>query len=59
VRLGETILDIKTYFKQEGKPTLSFIGMDGEPSYTDIDLQNNFIVNKEEFTTREKKYLNF
>ncbi len=46
-----------TYLKKEGKPTLSFIGMDGEPSYIDIDLQNNFYHSKDDFTTREKEIL--
>ena len=32
-----------TYLKQEGKPVLSFIGMDGEPSYRDVISKNVFI----------------
>ncbi len=46
-----------TYLKQEGKPVLSFIGMDGEPSYLDVASQNIFIENKEELTHREKQIL--
>lgn len=46
-----------TYLKKEGKPTLSFIGMDGEPSYIDVDLENNFFTSKEDFTGREKEVL--
>ncbi len=46
-----------TYLKKEGKPTLSFIGIDGEPSYIDVDLQNDFDKNKDDFTRREKDIL--
>ena len=46
-----------TYLKKEGKPTLSFLGMDGEPSYIDVDLQDNFSTAKDDFTTREKDIL--
>lgn len=46
-----------TYLKKEGKPMLSFIGMEGEPSYIDIDLQNDFYDSKDDFTSREKEVL--
>jgi DNA-binding CsgD family transcriptional regulator len=46
-----------TYLKQEGKPVLSFIGMDGEPSYFDVASKNIFIESKEELTRREKQVL--
>jgi DNA-binding CsgD family transcriptional regulator len=46
-----------TYLKQEGKPVLSFIGMDGEPSYVDVGSKSDFIVSKEELTPREKQIL--
>lgn len=46
-----------TYLKQEGKPVLSFIGMDGEPSYLDVGSKNIFIESKEELTRREKQVL--
>ena len=46
-----------TYLKEEGKPVLSFIGMDGEPSYRDVAFQNTFIESKEELTRREKEVL--
>jgi DNA-binding CsgD family transcriptional regulator len=46
-----------SYLKQEGKPVLSFIGMDGEPSYFDVALNNEFIESKEELTRREKQVL--
>ncbi len=46
-----------TYLKQEGKPVLSFIGMDGEPSYVDVGGQNIFLESREELTLREKQVL--
>ena len=46
-----------TYLKQEGKPVLSFIGMDGEPSYFDVASKNVFIETKEELTRRERQVL--
>jgi len=46
-----------TYLKREGKPVLSFVGMDGEPSYVDVASNNIFIESKEEFTKREKQVL--
>lgn len=46
-----------TYLKKEGKPALSFIGMDDEPSYLDVDLKNIFTESREDFTAREKQIL--
>ena len=46
-----------TYLKQEGKPVLSFIGMDGETSYLDVASSNAFIESKEDLTKREKQVL--
>ena len=46
-----------TYLKQEGKPVLSFIGMDGEPSYFDVASKNIFIESTEELTRRERQVL--
>lgn len=46
-----------TYLKQEGKPVLSFIGMDGEPSYIDVGTKNIFVESKDELSTREKEVL--
>jgi DNA-binding CsgD family transcriptional regulator len=46
-----------TYLKQEGKSVLSFIGVDGEPSYQDVALTNLFSEIKEELTRREKQVL--
>jgi DNA-binding CsgD family transcriptional regulator len=46
-----------THLKDEGRPVLSFIGMEGEPSFCDIASNNIFIENKEELTGREKQVL--
>ncbi len=46
-----------TYLKQDGKPVLSFIGMDGEPSYLDAASKNIFIEHKDDFTKRERQVL--
>lgn len=48
-----------TYLKKEGKPTLSFIGTDGEPSYIDVGFENTFLTGKDDFTSREKEVLKF
>ena len=45
------------YLKQEGRPLLSFIGIDGEPSYTDDGYTKKLIDNKESLTRREKQIL--
>ena len=46
-----------TYLKQEGKPVLSFIGLDGEPSHVDVGAENIFIESNEELSKREKEVL--
>ncbi|MGB3174677.1 MAG: LuxR C-terminal-related transcriptional regulator [Saprospiraceae bacterium] len=46
-----------TYLKNEGRPVLSLIGMEGEPSYLDFGSKNIFIESKEELTQREKQIL--
>lgn len=46
-----------TYLKQQGRPLLSFIGMEGEPSFVDVAAKDSFFENKEEFTKREKQIL--
>ncbi|MEO6358260.1 MAG: LuxR C-terminal-related transcriptional regulator [Ferruginibacter sp.] len=46
-----------SYLKYEGKPTLSFIGLDGEPSYVDVDIKNNFIESTNPLTEREKEII--
>ena len=46
-----------THLKPEGKPMLSFIGIDGEPSYIDVDVKEIFTVSKEYLSKREKQIL--
>jgi DNA-binding NarL/FixJ family response regulator len=46
-----------TYLKQEGRPVLSFIGLDIEPSFLDVASNNIFIESKEDLTRREKQVL--
>jgi len=46
-----------THLKKEGKPVMSVIGMDGDPSYLNIDVENLFIESKETLTRREKQVL--
>lgn len=46
-----------TYLKPEGKPALSYIGIDNEPSYVDVGLDNNFLAGRHELTRREKQVL--
>ena len=46
-----------TYLKEEGKPVLSFIGLDGEPSYRDVISNNVFVEMHQHFTGREKQVL--
>jgi DNA-binding CsgD family transcriptional regulator len=46
-----------TYLKQEGRPVLSFIGLEGEPSYRDVASNNIYVESKEELTRREKQVL--
>jgi DNA-binding CsgD family transcriptional regulator len=45
------------YLKQEGKPVLGLIGMDGEPSYLDAASKNIFIESREDLTRRERQVL--
>ncbi|MFC5282089.1 LuxR C-terminal-related transcriptional regulator [Pedobacter alpinus] len=47
-----------SHLNLKGEPLLSFIGMDGEPSYYNVPLdQNTFIPVKEVFTVREKEIM--
>ena len=46
-----------THLKKEGKPTLSFIGLDGEPSYIDVQVKKIFSPTEEMFSNREKEIL--
>jgi DNA-binding CsgD family transcriptional regulator len=46
-----------THLKKDTVPVLSFIGLDGEPSYNNVDVRNIFKPTKEVFTRREKDIL--
>ncbi len=46
-----------THLKPAGRPAMSLIGMEGEPSYPDITVKNAFIESKEILTRREKEIL--
>ena len=46
-----------SHLKQEGAPVLSFIGMEGEPSYLDVVDSNVFLTHKDDLTNREKQVL--
>jgi len=46
-----------THLKPGGKPILSFIGLEGEPSYINVDVQKVFAVSKETLSKREKQVL--
>lgn len=46
-----------TYLKEDGAPELSFIGLEGEPSYHDVAAKKVFTPVKEVLTRREKEIL--
>jgi len=56
IRTLSTHTDI-THLKPEGTPVLSFIGLEGEPSYINVDVQKVFVVSKESLSRREKEVL--
>ncbi len=56
LRTLNVLTDI-TYLKQEGHPELSFIGMNGEPSYHNVASNNIYVESKEDLTRREKEVL--
>ena len=45
------------FLKTDGKPTLSFIGFDGEPSYYDVKVGEELVPMKETLSRREKEIL--
>jgi DNA-binding CsgD family transcriptional regulator len=47
------------YLKMDGKPTLSFIGLEGEPSYINVRVGEELIPIKEQLSRREKEILLF
>jgi DNA-binding CsgD family transcriptional regulator len=46
-----------SHIKSEGSPVLSFVGMEGEPSYLNVDLSTAFSPTTELLTRREKEVL--
>lgn len=46
-----------SHLKKSGKPVLSHIGMDGEPSYLDVDLKGSFKEESDLLSKREKEVL--
>jgi DNA-binding CsgD family transcriptional regulator len=46
-----------THLKAEGTPTLSFIGLNGEPSYLNVNAQEVYSTNQVVLTKREKEIL--
>lgn len=46
-----------THLKREGEPQLSFIGLEGEPSYNNVEVKKAYNSNKELLTRREKQIL--
>ena len=46
-----------TYLKKEGKPVFSMIGLEGEPSYIDIDVDKIFTASQIVISDREKQIL--
>lgn len=46
-----------THIKNEGEPKLSFIGLEGEPSFIDVDYRKTFVYNHDQFSIREKEII--
>ncbi|HUQ66277.1 MAG TPA: LuxR C-terminal-related transcriptional regulator [Flavitalea sp.] len=46
-----------SYLKQDGKPVLSFIGLEGEPSFIDVASENVLHKGKKVLTERERQVL--
>jgi len=46
-----------SHLKATGRPLLSIIGLEGEPSYLNIDVEKKFAVSKEVLSKREKEIL--
>jgi DNA-binding CsgD family transcriptional regulator len=46
-----------THLKSEGRPVMSYIGLDGEPSYLDVDVKNPIAESPKILSKREKEIL--
>ncbi len=51
------ILTDISHLKKHGRSIMSYIGMDGEPSYLDVDIKSSFSAEKETLSDREKEVL--
>lgn len=47
-----------SHIKPEGRPVLSFIGLNDRPSYINVEVKNLFAPKDEQLSTREKEILN-
>lgn len=47
-----------SFLKKENSSSLSFIGLDGEPTFTDVDLRQEYQMVNSNFTKREKEIIN-
>jgi DNA-binding CsgD family transcriptional regulator len=56
IRTLGTHTDI-THLKSTGTPVMSYIGMDGEPSYLNVDVKSDFVESEQLLTRREKQVL--
>ncbi|WNM18070.1 LuxR C-terminal-related transcriptional regulator [Flavobacterium capsici] len=48
-----------SHLKKNNKSILSYIGLEGEPSYIDVDVEEVFKTSKEIFTKREKEIVGY
>lgn len=48
-----------THIKKDGEPKLSFIGLEGEPSFIDVDYRKAFVYNPDKFSAREKEIIRY
>lgn len=46
-----------THIKNDGEPKLSFIGLEAEPSFIDVDYQKTFVYHLDKFSIREKEII--
>jgi len=46
-----------THIKESGEPKLSFIGLEGEPSFINVDYNKKFAYTKDIFSKREKEII--
>jgi DNA-binding CsgD family transcriptional regulator len=44
-----------TYLKSDGRPVLSFVGLDGEPTFVDVQADNTYLESRINLTRRERE----